>query len=167
MDKKLTQAIIAAPLLALLVTTPAGADCASCQIYSFLTNQCLQPVNGSTQQGAAIVQEPCDRSLAQQWTRVQVKGNISHYVNSLSGLCLDARGGAVNHTPVQQWPCNRISNENWEEGDDSNDTIPPLISRVSGTRSHCLDIPGGQRIAGLAMQIYRCNGTEAQAWWAP
>jgi hypothetical protein len=42
-----------------------------------------------------------------------------------------------------------------------------LFSRVSGTSSYCLDIPGGQQVAGLAMQIYRCNGTEAQQWWIP
>jgi hypothetical protein len=167
MRKKLTWAVVIVSLLVPLVATPAAAGCEACQIFSFLSNQCLQPLNGSTGQGAAIVQVPCNGSLAQQWTRVQVSGNSSHYVNSLSGLCLDARGGAVNHTPVQQWTCNRISNENWEQGDDSDDTIPPLIARVSGTRSHCLDIPGGQRITGLAMQIYRCNGTEAQAWWAP
>jgi hypothetical protein len=93
-----------------------------------------------------------------------VSGNIFHYVNGLSGLCLDARGRAVNGTPIQQWTCNRISNENWEPGEDIDDTIPPLISRVSSTRSYCLDVPGGQKVAGLAMQIYRCNGTLAQAW---
>ncbi len=137
------------------------------EIYSFLSNQCLQPINGSTAQGAAIVQEPCNKSAAQQWTKVSVGGNIFHYVNGLSGLCLDARGGAVNGTPVQQWTCNKISNENWEPGEDIDDTIPPLFSRVSGTKSTCLDIPGGQKTVGLAMQIYRCNGTLAQDWWAP
>jgi len=84
-----------------------------------------------------------------------------------SGLCLDARGRAVNGTPVQQWTCNSISNENWEPGEDISDVIPPLISRVSGTSSHCLDMPGGRQVAGLAMQIYRCNGTAAQEWWTP
>jgi hypothetical protein len=73
----------------------------------------------------------------------------------------------VNGTPVQQWTCNSISNENWEPGEDLGDDIPPLFSRVSGTSSYCLDIPGGQQVAGLAMQIYRCNGTEAQQWWIP
>jgi hypothetical protein len=165
--KTLIRAVAIVSFLAPFAARPAAAACETCQIYNFLSNQCLQPVSGSTEQGAAIVQQPCNGSLAQEWTRVRVSGNVSHYVNSLSKLCLDARGGAANHTPVQQWTCNRISNENWEEGDDSDDTIPPLYSRVSGTRSYCLDIPGGQKTAGLAMQIYRCNGTEAQAWWLP
>jgi len=68
-------------------------------IYNFFSNQCLQPINGSTGQGAAIVQEPCNGGAAQQWTVVSVGSNVFHYVNVLSGLCLDARGGAVNGTP--------------------------------------------------------------------
>jgi hypothetical protein len=167
MSKTLIRAVAIASLLALAAATPAAAACENCQIYNFMTNQCLQPVNASTEQGAAIVQEPCNGSPAQDWARVPANGSVFHYRNALSGLCLDARGGPANHTPVQQWTCNRISNENWEQGDDSDDTIPPLYSRVSGTRSYCLDIPGGQKTTGLAMQIYRCNGTEAQAWWAP
>lgn len=46
------------------------------------------------------------------------------------------------------------------------DYIPPLISRVSGTDNYCLDIPGAHQTPGLAMQIYRRNGTgEGQQWW--
>jgi hypothetical protein len=147
--------------------SPAAAASTPGDIYNFLSNQCLQPVNGSTAQGAAIVQEPCHGGAAQQWVEVTVSYDIFHYQNVLSGLCLDARGGAANHTPVQQWTCNSISNEDWQPGEEEDDDIPPLTSRVSGTSSYCLDIPGGQATAGLAMQIYRCNGTEAQQWWLP
>jgi hypothetical protein len=146
---------------------PAVAD-GQDQIYNLWTNQCLQPVNGSTSQGVAIVQEPCNNSPAQNWIAVSVGNNIFHYQNVLSGLCLDARGSAENGTPIQQWTCNNISNENWQPGDaPSSDDIPPLISRVSGTSGYCLDIPGGQSTNGLAMQIYQCNGTEAQQWFIP
>jgi hypothetical protein len=134
-------------------------------ISSFLGNNCLQPVNESTAQGAAIVQMPCNHRPAQQWKAIPVSGRVFHFVNSLSGLCLDARGKAANHTPVQQWTCNKITNENWESPEVSSDDVPPLISRVSGTRSYCLDVPGGQRSAGLAIQIYSCNGTVAQLWF--
>jgi hypothetical protein len=34
----------------------------------------------------------------------------------------------------------------------------------TGTSSHCLDAPGDQATDGLALQIYICNGTPAQAW---
>lgn len=167
MRKTLPRAVFGLLSLALLAATPAAAQCVFCQISNFGSNLCLQPVNGSTAQGAPIVQQPCNGSVAQQWTAVHLSGTVFHYVNNLSGLCLDARGGAANHTPVQQWTCNKISNENWDPGEYVSDDVPPLYSRVSGTRSYCLDVPGGQQIAGLAMQIYRCNGTIAQIWWTP
>jgi hypothetical protein len=155
---------MAAPVIAVVISgAPAAAS--GNEIYNFWSNQCLQPLNGSTEQGTAIVQEPCNGGAAQQWMEIFAGNDIFHYVNVLSGLCLDARGAAKNGTPVQQWTCNRISNENWQPGEDIADDIPPLFSRVSGTNSYCLDIPGAQKTAGLAMQIYRCNGTEAQQWW--
>lgn len=151
----------------LAASTSLSAQGNTGDIGSFLGNNCLQPVNESTAQGAAIVQMPCNHRPAQQWRAVPMGGNIYHFVNTLSGLCLDARGKAVNHTPVQQWTCNKITNENWESPDVASDVIPPLISRVSGTSSYCLDVPGGQTSAGLAVQIYRCNGTLAQLWFTP
>jgi hypothetical protein len=156
--------IVGLVVAVVILVAPAAAS-GPYVLYSFLSNQCLQPIDGSTSQGAAIVQEPCNGSPAQNWTQVSVGNNIFHFVNGLSGLCLDARGSATNRTPVQQWTCNSISNENWQPGDDGDDDIPPLFSRVSGTNSYCLDIPGGQQTVGLAVQIYRCNGTEAQEWF--
>jgi hypothetical protein len=156
---------ITAFIIAVVVCAAPAAASGPNVLYNFLSNQCLQPINGSTSQGATIVQEPCNGSPAQNWTQVSVGNNIFHFVNVLSGLCLDARGSARNRTQVQQWTCNSISNENWQPSDDdSNDDIPPMFSRVSGTSSYCLDIPGGQNTVGLAMQIYSCNGTAAQGW---
>ncbi len=140
--------------------------------YSNHTNMCLQPSNGSVAPGAAIVQEPCNPSVnatAQQWILIVVGGG-NHYKNVLSGLCLDARGKAQDGTPVQQWTCDKITNEIWEPL-----AYPPgpnapkgpgiqVISRVSGSSGYCLDIPGGQVKARLAMQIWSCNGTASQNW---
>jgi hypothetical protein len=156
---------IATFIIAVVVSVAPAAASGTYEIYNFRSNQCLQPVNGSTGQGAAIVQESCNGGAAQQWVEVSAGREIFHYVNVLSGLCLDARGAATNGTPVQQWTCNKISNENWQPQEDIADNIPPLVSRVSGTNSYCLDIPGARQTAGLAMQIYRCNGTEARQWW--
>lgn len=126
-------------------------------------NMCLQPVNGSGDLGAAIVQEPCDNSFAQDWVFIPLGGTSYRFQNQLSTLCLDARGGAMNGTPIQQWTCNGISNEKWDTGLRLPDAVP-LTSQVSGTHSHCLDVAGAQPVAGLAMQLYVCNGTYAQGW---
>ena len=89
-----------------------------------------------------------------------------HVVNRGSGLCLDAQGRAANGTPIIQWPCNSISNENWDFGNSSG-SVFTLRSRVSGTTSTCLDVPGAQATVGLALQLWSCNGTVAQSWQAP
>jgi hypothetical protein len=137
------------------------------------SNQCIQPVNGSTVAGAAIVLEPCSghSEPAQEWTIVRYKGIYYHYVNQLSGMCLDARGGAQNHTPVQQWPCNSISNEYWvyTEVIPGNNAPVYINSGVAGSfhttgGNFCLDVPGGQDTPGAALQIYKCNSTASQKW---
>ena len=120
--------------------------------------KCLQPVHGSTNRGDAIVQQSCNGSVAQQWTVIQVSATKVHLVSRASQLCLDARGGAKNGTPIQQWPCNSISNENWSFGITNN----LLSSGVSNTFSHCVATPGAQD--GLAMELRFCNGTPAQRW---
>lgn len=90
---------MAAFVIAVVVSAaPAGAS-GPYEIFNFGSNQCLQPVNGSTDQGAAIVQEPCNGGAAQQWMEISVGNNIFHYKNVLSGLCLDARGRPKNGTP--------------------------------------------------------------------
>jgi hypothetical protein len=147
---------------------PATAD----QPFIFFnshTNMCLQPLSQSTAQGVAIVQEPCTiptpPTEAQEWVYVPNGSAGFHFENALSGLCLDARGGADDNTPVEQWTCDQISNENWDPPTNpQGQSVGPVHSRVSGSDSFCLDIPGGQQTPGLAMQIYRCNGTVSQAW---
>jgi hypothetical protein len=155
------------------VALPAGPTAASEPVvfYNNHTNMCLQPMKGWTAPGTAIVLEPCNPGVnaAQRWLQIPVGGG-SHYQNALTRLCLDARGKAVDKTPVQQWTCNKISNEIWEPLAYPSGPFAPkgpgvqLVSRVSGSSSHCLDIPGGAATAGLKMQIYACNGTISQEW---
>ena len=156
---------------ALMVTPAAGADEVLAHwIQNASRLRCLQPVDGSHEQGAAIVQMPCDESESEIQNRNSVQfwmpervGDFTRYKNVKTGLCLDARGGAANHTPIQQWPCNEISNEKWDRPASDRRTIR---SRVSGSTSHCLDVPGGSLMdIGLAMQLYRCStDNQAQFW---
>jgi hypothetical protein len=131
------------------------------EISSVLDGLCLQPNQKSMQAGAAIVQQTCTGSPEQIWFWTLPNG-ITHLMNGLSGLCLDARGSADNKTPVQQWPCDQISNENWEAVGTSNKET--LKSRVSGTSNYCLDIPGGNTTPGISTQIYSCNNSASQTW---
>jgi hypothetical protein len=85
----------------LAVAPSAHAEGAIVKLVSAESGKCLQPVNGSLTQGQAIVQQTCNGSVAQQWTVATVSSTKVHLVNRSSGLCLDARGGAVNGTPIQ------------------------------------------------------------------
>lgn len=155
----------------LTVASPANADTGG-PIRNVANQKCLTPVNPF--QGAAVVQQPCaiDSNIinrAQEWDALCKDASCSavHVVNHESLLCLDARGGATNGTPVQMWPCNGISNENWDYGPNPGKGGSPnfeLRSRVSDTRSRCLDVPGAQDANGLAMRLWGCNGTNAQLW---
>jgi hypothetical protein len=149
------------PAVAQVPPPPTGL-LAPINIRTSLNEDCLQPINKSTATGAAIVQEVCAPIGEVIWILTNVGNGNFHLMNAVTGLCLDARGGATNRTPVQQWTCDNITNENWEV------TGPAftvnLKSKVSGANNFCLDVPGGQTTAGLAMQIYVCNGTASQVW---
>jgi hypothetical protein len=141
------------------------------RIYNARSEKCLQPLGGSKAPGTAIVLADCDPTVAaQQWYRTPatgLHGDVVHYVNANSGLCLDARGGAANYTPVQLWTCGPITNENWQYEQNTGDTEPKVVSHVSGTNTFCLDIPGGGTNDGIALQIFTCNGSPAQHFYTP
>jgi hypothetical protein len=150
---------IAVTASGLAVAPPAFADNPIYQLVNEESGQCLQPIHGSHVEGAAVVQEPCNGSAAQQWTQTtSSSGTYVHLVNRASGLCLDARGGAVNGTPIEQYPCVSISNIRWSYGITNN----LLSSGVSGTYSHCVATPGLR--AGLPMELQFCDGDASQLW---
>jgi hypothetical protein len=128
---------------------------------------CLQPnPPGSTDDGAPIFQVQCASTSAQTWIPVLDSDGHYRFVNQNTGKCLDARGGASNGTPVQQWTCNTISNEKWSwlRGAGANGS-DRFRSAVSGTNSHCLDVPNATTQPNTAVQIWSCNGTSAQDWF--
>ena len=140
------------------LSSGARAENPIVKLVSASSAKCLQPINRSPNRGDPIVQATCDGSTAQQWTVVPVSSTKVHLVNRSSQLCLDARGPAKNGTPIQQWPCNGISNENWGFGITNN----RLSSAVSNTFSHCVATPGHQD--GLAVELRACDGNLTQRW---
>jgi len=156
-------------LLAAAAAPPASASPAG--YYKFLirvgTNapiMCLQPADPAGGAGTAIVQQPCANIQAQNWAPLSIGGTSYRFLNQASGLCMDVRGGAARGTPIDQWPCNTISNERWSWPHSFPDGMWPIRSQVAGSSSYCLDVPGASTQAGLGVQIYTCNGTPAQAW---
>lgn len=130
---------------------------------------CLQPADPAGGQGTPIVQEPCvsngtPSSEAQHWAPISVGGSTYRFLNQATGLCMDVAGGAILGTPIDQWPCNTISNERWSWPHSFPDGFWPIRSQVGGSSGFCLDEPGGSAQFGLRMQIYWCNNSRAQAW---
>ncbi len=156
---------MAVAAVSLMVTSTASADDLPGRwIQNGGSGLCLQPANGSFAQGEAIVQVDCDKTTTlQRWEAINFSSDLRVFQlrNVATQFCLDAQGGATNHTPVVQWTCNSISNEKWDAGPD----FIALRSRVSGTSSHCLDVPAASLEVGVAMQLYRCtNNNYAQIW---
>jgi hypothetical protein len=82
------------------------ATCTDNGIYEIQSNDsgmCLQPVNVNP--GAAIVQETCTGSTAQQWIEQSspYSGNEDWFINRSSRLCLDVHGGDTDGAPIEQW----------------------------------------------------------------
>ena len=86
---------VAASLIAVASSAKPAAANQPFIFFNSHTDMCLQPLNQSTAQGVAIVQEPCTiptpPTEAQEWIYVPNGSACFHFENALSGLCLDAR----------------------------------------------------------------------------
>ena len=142
---------------ALAVAPPAHAGTQGFELQSAYNFECIQPAGGSAGAGVFIVQDACNGSLVQQWTATRSSSGY-HLINLSTGLCLDARGPALSGTPVEQWPCDWISNENWKFIG-----ALQLASGVSGTYTHCLTVPYGLPYVDLGL----CTAGIWQAWYKP
>jgi hypothetical protein len=166
MNRQRITTLVLAAVLTASVSLAGSARAHASVLQNIGTGKCLQPIAGAFDEGAPIVQQPCDGGSAQEWALVSLGGTKFRIKSLHSGYCLETRLGATNGSPIDQWECNWISNEIWDTGYTPYPlpAVVALTSRVSGTASHCLDVPGNLGYGGLAMQLYRCNGTVAQRW---
>jgi hypothetical protein len=156
-------AIIAAVATSILAFPTAALAANPDQISNPMRSVCLQPENGSMSPGVLILQASCNGSEEQRWTKDGL-----HYINLRSGLCLDAGGAReAGHIQTDQWPCIGISSENWEPVSSVPGAVTGLISRISGTRNSCLELPGGSPGFGNGAWLSGCNGSLAQQWLIP
>jgi hypothetical protein len=166
---------VAAILGSLVVASPAHADTGGPTLNNW-DSLCLTPQGNAPWQGTLIVQAQCDifttgaRNLMQEWTAVCTNSTCSsfHYVNRGSGRCLRARGpnGPALGLQIMLWDCNSISDLNWVYRPTGGGRFS-LESRLSNSHGYCLDVPGAAATPDLALQLWYCNGTVAQIFWAP
>src|SRR4051794_39958341 len=160
----LVLAAVLASVMSAALSSPASAADVTARLRNGSDTMCLQPINASQDVGAAVVQQPCNGRPEQNWTFHQLSGTQYRIENEASRRCLNALGGAFNGVDVVQWPCGALSNQTWDPGVKLAPFLPVVVSalksRVAGTTSHCLDVPGGHLFdSGLQMQIWACNGT--------
>jgi hypothetical protein len=125
--------------------------------------------------GTTVTQQLCSdvrfpTSPSQEWLPLSLGGDSYKFQNVGTGLCLEARDGAVNLGHVALWDCTSTeSNTRWQwptvSGQAAFPATHPIQSRVSGSFGFCLDVPGGASSLALSLQTYRCNGTVAQLFW--
>lgn len=127
-------------------------------------NLCLEADPGPDFAYRVAIQ-PCDVSNnpAQRWQAIAVSNGVYKFVNEAVGWCLDTHSPTppTDGLPIILWDCSaNISDTRWAWSGTLG--LQTLESRVWNTTGHCLDIPGGQFLAGRWTQLWGCNGTAAQ-----
>jgi hypothetical protein len=125
------------------------------------SGKCLAPQGNSTADGVSIVQVQCTGNAFQRWDFIDRGDHVFQLRNAVTLKCMDAFGLNTNGVPVVQWPCAKTTNQRFQASRNLPDYVS-LRSRVAGTKTHCIDVPGGQSTENLAVQLYVCNGSAAQ-----
>jgi len=133
------------------VTQPNGS------LVNPQSGKCLAD-NGNGGSGTQLVIEDCNTAANEKWTTptsgayIPPQGQVTGY----QSLCLDDRNASTaNYNPVQVYTCTNGDNaQQWTVG--LNDSLQTL--------GMCLDVNGGARTAGTAVDLFTCNNTGAQEW---
>jgi hypothetical protein len=102
------------------------------------------------------------------------------FVNGAGLQCLDVAGGtSVDGAMIQSWSCIGNANQNWAVTGDNYEakTVHHIEGKLKfggdnygiigqGAPTHCLDVPGGNLVAGQTMWLWTCdNSISTQNWW--
>ena len=119
--------------------------------------------NGSTADGANVVQWAANGQTNQRWRFTDAGGGFFTVVSVNSGKCLDVNGGATatgDGARVVQWTCNGGTNQQWRLQDAGSGYVN-LIARHSGK---CLDVNAAATTDGAQLVQWTCNGGTNQQW---
>jgi len=125
------------------------------QIVDQHSGQCLVVRGGSTGNGAALIQWPCNPNDEHQRWHLRRSGEI---VNAFSGKCLGIGGGSVETgQAVVQWDCIGHQDQKWYMRGSGE-----IVNRNSGK---CMGVGGGSVTNGAAVVQWDCIGHEDQRWY--
>jgi hypothetical protein len=150
--------------LGLLVAPATAAEAAvtSGPIISRHSGQCVDVSQGSTSDGAPVVQWPCHRGTNQVWNYWPGGApDVWKVVNLRSNKCLSVAGGSTaNGARIIQGPCSTGQDRVWVWRNLGNGYYE-VKNRLSGK---CLDLPAGSGSAGVQLIQWTCDGGTNQQW---
>jgi len=134
-------------------------------IYNFGTlanpGSCMDAQGGSSADGAALQEWPCNGTGAQSYEVVDDGTGAFYLVNTQANKCVDvAAAGTADGTKIQLYDCNGTAAQRFLVQDAGGG----LVSFVNTNSNRCLDVTADNAAAGTALQLYDCNGTSAQEW---
>ncbi len=168
-------ALLVAPVITLggLLVSPgaaSAADFSNISIVSARSGMCLNLARWDTSDGAAIIQWPCGEGNNEKWnlTSKYPDGSIPSVVSQHSGKCLDITG-ASNGKRVTQQGCyyNNNGHQGWALADKGVSNGWRYFTFENVHAKKCLDVPNGTMDSGAAIQVWDCNGSQAQLWRIP
>ncbi|HWE29852.1 MAG TPA: RICIN domain-containing protein [Polyangia bacterium] len=122
------------------------------------SGKCLDATNAGTADGTKIEQSTCNGLGAESFLLEPVSGGV-HMVNSHSGKCVQTVGTS-NGSKIETFTCSTSAAQTWV-AEDENAGYWQLRNPSS---NKCLDVASASNASGATVQLYTCNGTNAQQW---
>ncbi|KAA1248033.1 RICIN domain-containing protein [Aquimarina sp. RZ0] len=131
-----------------------GGNGDSFNIISAKSQKNVSPINGSSANGAKIVNHPVRTGDAREWRFVDVGNGYSEIKNVRSGRCIAVPGGnTANGVKLVQWDCRGYQDQHWKR-----------VARDNGQFSFqnlktgkCIDLSGGNTGDNVQFQQWDCS----------
>lgn len=124
------------------------------------SGKCLDVVNGSTANGAEVIQYTCGSGANQRWTLTDRGNGYYNVVSAQSGKCLDVTSASTaDGATIKMYTCGSGTNQQFERRAAGN--YYQLVARHSGK---CVDIPSYSTDNGTRIKQYPCNSGTNQRW---
>ena len=160
--RRLFGATIASLLIFTGIQSGIAQAVSSGPIASRHSGQCVDVYQGSTSDGAPVLQWPCHRGNNQIWNYHYSGAPDSwRVVNLRSNKCLSVAGGSTaDGASIIQETCRTGHDRVWVWRDLGNGYYE-VKNRLS---EKCLDLPEGSGSAGVQLIQWPCHGGTNQQW---
>ena len=125
--------------------------------------KCMDITSGGTADGTKVQLWDCNGTGAQVWQH-RSDGSLH---NPQSAKCLDDPSGSTsNGTQLKIWDCNGSTAQTWTSaqfgsGGATAGATGAISSAITGK---CMDVSGANSANGTSVQLWDCNGSNAQVW---